>query len=186
MGQYTPRSRTGRSATVTIRQFLFRMLAKAILILSIFSVVFSQQIRPGGYIHDPTGDTGLPYEHDTTGDFGPYKLWKLRQEAKLQAEQTKRPITPAYEEPVQKPQRYQQPKVYKVKVKVQQPKNYQQPQAYQQQPSYSQVQPQTPGFISQATGLSPASDFSTRSYSYTAPTYAAQAQGVSFTYQALL
>merc|ERR1719347_1380658 len=98
----------------------------------------------------------------------------------LQTDQPKRPITPAYEEPVQ-----QQPKVYKAKVKVQQPQNYQQPQAYQQH-SYSQVQPQTPGFISQTTGLSPASDFSTRSYSYTAPTYAAQAQGVSFTYQALL
>merc|ERR1711862_244215 len=109
--------------SVILRQFLFRMLAKAILILSLFSVVFSEQIRPGGYIHDPTGDTGLPYEHDTTGDFGPYKLWKLRQEAMLQTDQPKRPITPAYEDPVQKLQTYQQPKVFKVKVKVQQPQN---------------------------------------------------------------
>merc|ERR1712168_991661 len=63
-----------------------------------------------------------------------------------------------------------------------------------------QLQPQTPEFISQTTGLNPQSSFALRSYAYTAPTYAAQvrgnffkkskhllqAQGTSFSYEALL
>merc|ERR1711892_443931 len=150
------------------------------------------------------GDTGLPYVHDPTGDFGPYKLWKLRQEGKLKAQEkklkaqvpaqkTEQTIAPAYQQhqrhqsqpqAYQQPQTYQQPKVY------QQPQTYQQPQQQQfsyQQPGVQQnYQPQTPKFISQTTGLAPKSDFSTRSYSYKAPTYAATAQGVSFAYQALL
>ena len=35
---------------------------------------------PGGYIHNAAGDRGEAYVHDTTGDFGPYHYWKLRQQ----------------------------------------------------------------------------------------------------------
>merc|ERR1712106_513156 len=74
--------------------------------------------------HDVTGDAGLPYVHDTTGDFGPYKLWKLRQEEKLKAhvpaQKAEQPIAPAYEQQ-QKHQNYQQPQTYQ-----------RQTQAYQQ------------------------------------------------------
>merc|ERR1712021_270911 len=100
---------------------------------------------------------------------------------------TEQTIAPAYQQPQtyqSQPQAYQQPQTY------QQPKVYQQPQQQQfsyQQPGVQQsYQPQTPKFISQTTGLAPKSDFSTRSYSYKAPAYAATAQGVSFAYQALL
>merc|ERR1711892_1452990 len=143
----------------------------------------------------------LPYVHDTTGDFGPYKLWKLRQEEKLKAQvpaqKIEQTIVPAYQQQQPQPQTYQrQTQAYQQPQTYQQPKAYQQPQTYQQpqqqQFSYQQpevqqsYQPQTPKFISQTTGLAPKSDFSTRSYSYKAPTYAATAQGVSFAYQALL
>merc|ERR1712123_56606 len=182
------------------------MLTKLSLALSLFAVVLSEQAGPKGYQHDVTGDAGLPYVHDTTGDFGPYKLWKLRQEEKLKvkvpAQKTEQPIAPAYQQQ-QKQQNYQQSQTYQRQTQAyqqpltyQQPKAYQQPQTYQQpqqqQFSYQQpgvqqsYQPQTPKFISQTTGLAPKSDFSTRSYSYKAPTYAATAQGVSFAYQALL
>merc|ERR1712128_125122 len=189
------------------------MLTKLSLALSLFAVVLSEQAGPKTYQHDVTGDTGLPYVHDTTGDFGPYKLWKLRQEGKLKAQEknleaqvpaqkTEQTISPAYQQQ-QRPQNYQQPQTYQSQPQAyQQPQTYQQPKVYQhaqtyQQPqqqqfSYQQpgvqqgYQPQTPKFISQTTGLAPKSDFSTRSHSYKAPTYAATAQGVSFAYQALL
>merc|ERR1711892_678476 len=182
------------------------MLTKLSLALSLFAVVLSEQAGPKGYQHDVTGDAGLPYVHDTTGDFGPYKLWKLRQEEKLKAQvpaqKTEQPIAPAYQQQ-QKQQSYQQPQTYQRQTQAyQQPKTYQQPKVYQQPKTYQQLQqqqfsyqqpgvqqsyqPQTPKFISQTSGLAPKSDFSTRSYSYKAPTYAATAQGVSFAYQALL
>merc|ERR1712106_517669 len=102
---------------------------------------------------------------------------------------TEQTIAPAYQQEqrqqnYQQPQTYQQPKVYQQSQTYQQP---QKPQFSYQQPGVQQgYQPQTPKFISQTTGLAPKSDFSTRSYSYKAPTYAATAQGVSFAYQALL
>merc|ERR1711935_425374 len=177
------------------------MLTKLSLALSLFAVVLSEKAGPQGYQHDVTGDTGLPYVHDTTGDFGPYKLWKLRQEGKLKAQEkevkagvptqkTEQTIAPAYQQQ-QKQQNYQQPQTYQSQPQAyQQPQTYQQPKQQQfsyQQPGVQQsYQPQTPKFISQTTGLAPKSDFSTRSYSYKAPTYAATAQGVSFAYQALL
>merc|ERR1712128_341320 len=157
------------------------MLTKLSLALSLFAVVLSEQAGPKTYQHDVTGDAGLPYEHDTTGDFGPYKLWKLRQEAKLKAhvpaQKIEQPIAPAYQQQ-QEQQNYQQPQTY------QQPQ--QQQFSYQQPEVQQSYQPQTPKFISQTSGLAPNSDFATRSYSYKAPTYAATAQGVSFAYQALL
>merc|ERR1712243_551368 len=85
------------------------MLAKISVALAFFAVVHSQ--KKSGYVHDPTGDTGLPYEHDPTGDFGPYKLWKLRQEAII--------ATPTLQQPAQRKHAYKQ-------------QTYQQPQAYQQ------------------------------------------------------
>merc|ERR1719481_2197474 len=79
------------------------------------------------------------------------------------------------------PQTYQQPRQQTYQLSYQQA--YRQPQ---QKTAYSRFQPQTPSFISETTGLDATSDFSTRSYAYTAPTYAAQAQGTSFSYKALL
>jgi len=101
---------------------------------------FGQPSRPGGYVHNPTGDAGQPYVHDTTGDHGPYYYWKLRQQAKSGvAAPAPAPVRQA-PAPVQ---------------------NYFQPQA----PAY-QV------------------DFNQRAYAYTAPTYSAQAQGTSYSYEA--
>merc|ERR1712106_876668 len=175
------------------------MLTKLSLALSLFAVVLSEQAGPKGYQHDVTGDTGLPYVHDTTGDFGPFKLWKLRQEGKMKAQEvkleaevpaqkTEQTIAPAYQQQ-QRQQIYQQPQTYQSQPQAyQQPQTYQQPKVYQQAQTYQQpqrqqfsylqpevrqsYQPQTPKFISQTTGLAPKSDFSTRSYSYKAPTYA--------------
>merc|ERR1712128_318962 len=173
------------------------MLTKLSLALSLFAVVLSEQAGPKGYQNDVTGDAGLPYVHDTTGDFGPYKLWELRQEEKLKAQvpaqKIEQTIVPAYQQQQQQPQTYQrqtqayqQPQTYQQPKAYQQPRTYQQPKAYQQPQTFQQPQQQTPKFISQTSGLAPNSDFATRSYSYKAPTYAATAQGVSFAYQALL
>jgi len=190
--------------------------------------------RPSGYSHDPTGDTGLPYIHDPTGDFGPYKLYKWRQQQKQEADEAKnevtlpdpisaprkkivavrkqkvktvplQPIRPAFEsfpsrqeqqqqpraEPARQQQRAQpirqQQRVQRVRQQqtvLRQPETVV-PAINNPQPLTPKREPQTPLFISQATGLSPQSSFAQRSYSYTAPTYNAQAQGVSFSYEAL-
>jgi len=196
------------------------MLARLSLVFSVVTTLSSGQNRPGGYHHDSTGDTGLPYIHDASGDFGPYKLWKLRQEQKLAAatqqvqetvpsaaptaaprrrivavkkQKIPEPILPAFQsfpsrkqqQPAARPQqqsfrRQQQPTRPQTTIT--------RPAFTQPQPAAPQfqLQPQTPEFISQTTGLNPQSSFALRSYAYTAPTYAAQAQGTSFSYEALL
>merc|ERR1712066_1104504 len=63
---------------------IISVIMKSILLLSISLVVISAQDRTGFYRHNSAGDTGQPYVHDTTGDFGPYYYWKLRQQAKEQ------------------------------------------------------------------------------------------------------
>merc|ERR1712021_295438 len=145
-----------------------KMFTKLSLALSLFAVVLSEQAGPKGYQHDVTGDTGLPYVHDTTGDFGPYKLWKLRQEGKLNAQEkklkaqekklkaqvpaqkTEQTIAPAYQQE-QRQQNYQQPQTYQSQPQAyQQPQTYQQPKVYQQSQTYQQ--PQKPQFSYQQPG----------------------------------
>ena len=75
------------------------MCTKLSIALALFSVAASQET--GGYQHNPTGE---PYVHDHTGDFEPYKLWKLRQEAKLGTPPTARSATLAYKQPTQRKQ----------------------------------------------------------------------------------
>ena len=63
---------------------IFIMLCNLYLIKIIFSFGSNNQAsRPGGYTHNPTGDTGSAYVHDTTGDHGPYYYWKLRQQVSI-------------------------------------------------------------------------------------------------------
>jgi len=195
------------------------MLARLSLVFSLVTTLSSGQNRPGGYMHDSTGDTGLPYIHDASGDFGPYKLWKLRQEQKaatttqqiqeaipapaptaaprrrlvaVKKQNIPEPILPAFES---FPSRGQQQQPAKLKQQIfRQQQQSASPQPKISRPAFAQpqpaapqfqLQPQTPEFISQTTGLNPQSSFALRSYAYTAPTYAAQAQGTSFSYEAL-
>lgn len=172
--------------------------------------------------------------HDARGDFGPYKLWKLRQEQKLAAAAAAAAAEPAEEVPLSPaPAPVQAPAPRKKFIAVKklkqvpqpilpafqsfpaqsQPKQLARPQQHifsqpqqavvpQQQapppavirqapqalpaPPTFQLQPQTPDFISETTGLSSVSNFALRSWAYTAPTYTAEAQGVNYSYQANL
>jgi len=210
------------------------IMFKSCLIIFLISTLAYCQNGLSGYSHDAVGDTGLPYVHDATGDFGPYKLYKWRQEQKLAAEEAKKevilpdptsapkktvvvvrkqkvktvplqPIRPAFESFPSRQEQQQQPRVQptrqqqrkqpirkqqRVQPTRQQPIVFRQPEPVvpaitNPQPLTPQRVPQTPQFISQATGLSHQSSFAQRSYSYTAPTYNTQAQGVSFSYEAL-
>ena len=60
---------------------------KTFLLASVTIALISAQnsLRPGSYKHNPTGDAGEPYIHDTTGDFGPYYYFKLRKQAEKEA-----------------------------------------------------------------------------------------------------
>merc|ERR1712223_717590 len=64
---------------------------RSIIFLSLTLAIIKAQ-RPGGYIHNAAGDSGEPYVHDTTGDFGPYHYWKLRQQAKEQDRSSEEPV----------------------------------------------------------------------------------------------
>jgi len=138
----------------------------------------------------PTGDTGQ-YVHDTRGDHGPYYYWKLRQQGKSSVAPTA-PAAPAYHAApapqrqivtVRKPaahQRYIQPApapVHHAPARHQYIQPAPSPAPVQQAPVPTQnnYHPQANPFQV---------DINTRSYAYTAPTYSAQARGVSFTYNA--
>jgi len=162
----------------------------------------NQASRPGGYVHNPTGDTGNAYVHDTTGDHGPYYYWKLRQQGKsgqaapaapapapapqrqVVTVRKQRPIKPAFANfqatptaqaaPAQ--QRYYQPApVRQAPAPVRQAPAPVRQAPVEQARSTNYFQAQAPEYQN---------NFANRAYSYTAPTYAAQAQGVSFSYQA--
>jgi len=156
---------------------------------------------PAGYVHNTAGDSGGGYVHDTTGDHGPYYYWKLRQQAKagvaapapaapqrqIVTVRKQRPAQqPAWEAPVQQAapaqQRYFQP----APAQAQQPA-WQAP-APAQQPAWQAPAPAAPARAASQYGQAQApeyqNDFSQRAYAYTAPTYSAQAQGVSFSYNA--
>merc|ERR1719378_378506 len=45
----------------------------------LFVVTVQAQNRPGGYVHDTSGDTGEPYVHDPAWDLTPFQLYQLRQ-----------------------------------------------------------------------------------------------------------
>eukprot|EP00091_Calanus_sinicus_P021906 TRINITY_DN6696_c0_g1_i5.p1 TRINITY_DN6696_c0_g1~~TRINITY_DN6696_c0_g1_i5.p1 ORF type:complete len:196 (+),score=59.91 TRINITY_DN6696_c0_g1_i5:118-705(+) len=167
----------------------------------------NQASRPGGYTHNPTGDTGGAYVHDTTGDHGPYYYWKLRQQAK-NGVAAPAPAAPA---PTPAPQR-KVVTVRKQRPAPQQPAfaNFQARPTAQAAPARQQYFQPAPAPVRQAPAPVPAwqapapapapqapaqnyfqaqapeyqNNFAQRAYAYTAPTYSAQAQGVSFSYSA--
>eukprot|EP00090_Calanus_glacialis_P009505 TRINITY_DN1788_c0_g1_i2.p1 TRINITY_DN1788_c0_g1~~TRINITY_DN1788_c0_g1_i2.p1 ORF type:complete len:189 (-),score=40.07 TRINITY_DN1788_c0_g1_i2:233-799(-) len=160
----------------------------------------NQASRPGGYTHNPTGDTGNTYVHDTTGDHGPYYYWKLRQQAK-NGIAAPAPAAPA-PAPAPAPQR-QVVTVRKQRPAPQQPAfaNFQARPTAQAAPARQQYFQPAPAPVRQAPAPAPArqapaqnyfqaqapeyqNNFAQRAYAYTAPTYSAQAQGVSFSYEA--
>jgi len=188
------------------------MMSKLVILatLTVASVLcqdsFGQPSRPGGYVHNPTGDAGQAYVHDTTGDHGPYYYWKLRQQGKSGAAPTA-PAAPAVQA-APAPQR-QIVTVRKQRPAAQPPvfNNYQAAPARQQytQPAPAPVQqqyyqpapaPQQYAQPAPAPQQAPAQNYwqgqadpfqinhGQRSYAYTAPTYAAQAQGTSYSYNA--
>merc|ERR1719320_1330731 len=145
---------------------------------------FGQPSRPGGYVHNPTGDAGQAYVHDTSGDHGPYYYWKLRQQGKSGAALTA-PAAPAV-------QAAPAPQRQIVTVRKQRPaaqpavfNNYQAAPARQQ---YTQPAPAPQQAPAQNYWQGQADPFQInhgqRSYAYTAPTYSAQAQGTSYSYNA--
>merc|ERR1712173_27293 len=156
----------------------------------------NQASRPGGYVHNPAGDAGEAYVHDTTGDHGPYYYWKLRQQGKSGVAPTA-PTAPAVQA-APAPQR----KV--VAVRKQRPaaqpavfNNYPAAPARQQYaqpaPAPQQYYQPAPAPVQQAAPVQNywqgiADPFQInhgqRSYAYTAPTYSAQAQGTSYSYNA--
>jgi len=154
---------------------------------------FGQPNRPGGYVHNPAGDAGQPYVHDTTGDHGPYYYWKLRQQAKsgVAAPATTAPAAPAAPAPqrqivtVRKQRPAAQPPVFA---------NFQAAPAAPAAPARQQYFQPAPAPVRQAPApvqnyfqpQAPAYqvDFNQRAYAYTAPTYSAQAQGTSYSYEA--
>merc|ERR1719312_2029902 len=126
------------------------------------------------------------YVHDTTGDHGPYYYWKLRQQGKGNVAPTA-PTAPAvqaahqrYIQPAPAPQQHFQP--------APAPAPVHHAPAHQQyhQPAPAPVQqapaPAQNNYHPQANPFQV--DINTSSYAYTAPTYSAQARGVSFTYNA--
>merc|ERR1711962_1788341 len=48
------------------------------LIAILFVAAAQCQNRPGGYIHDPSGDDGEPYVHDPAWDLTPFQLFQLK------------------------------------------------------------------------------------------------------------
>merc|ERR1711875_61094 len=157
------------------------MMSKLVILatLTVASVLcqdsFGQPSRPGGYVHNPTGDAGEAYVHDTTGDHGPYYYWKLRQQGKSGAAPTA-PAAPAVQA-APAPQQYTQPAPAPVQQQYYQPAPA--PQQYapapQQAPAQNYWQGQADPFQI---------NHGQRSYAYTAPTYSAQAQGTSYSYNA--
>jgi len=103
---------------------------KSILLLSITLVVISAQERTGFYTHNPAGDTGEAYVHDTTGDFGPYYYWKLRQQAKKEQERSSG-VPKSQPQPEAQPKR----KVVSVRKQIRRPQQQQQQQQPQPQQS---------------------------------------------------
>merc|ERR1712013_965267 len=123
------------------------------------------------------------YVHDTTGDHGPYYYWKLRQQGKGNVAPTA-PAAPAvqaahqrYIQPAPAPQQHFQPAPAPAPVHHASAPVHHAPAPVHHAPASAQnnYHPQANPFQV---------DINTSSYAYTAPTYSAQARGVSFTYNA--
>jgi len=164
------------------------------LIVNNFS--FGQPSRPGGYVHNPAGDAGQAYVHDTTGDHGPYYYWKLRQQGKSGAAPTA-PAAPAVQAApapqrqvvaVRKQRPAAQPAVFNNYQAAPAPQQYAQPAPAPQQyyqPAPAPVQQAAPAQNYWQGQADPFQiNHGQRSYAYTAPTYSAQAQGTSYSYNA--
>jgi len=151
-----------------------------------------QASRPGGYVHNPTGDAGQPYVHDTSGDHGPYYYWKLRNQGQATAQAAPALPVPA---PAPTPQRRV------VSVRKQRPiqpafENFQPTPTAQAAPAQQQYFQPARAPAPALAPVAPASNFfqaqvpeyqnnfAQRAYSYTAPLYSASAQGTSYTYSA--
>jgi len=157
---------------------------------------FGQPSRPGGYVHNPAGDAGQAYVHDTTGDHGPYYYWKLRQQGKSGAAPTA-PAAPAVQAApapqrqvvaVRKQRPAAQPAVFNNYQAAPAPQQYAQPAPAPQQyyqPAPAPVQQAAPAQNYWQGQADPFQiNHGQRSYAYTAPTYSAQAQGTSYSYNA--
>merc|ERR1712106_691745 len=124
--------------------------------------------------------------HDTTGDHGPYYYWKLRQQAKSGVA-APAPAAPQRQIVTVRKQRPAQPPAWEAPVQQAAPaqQRYFQP-APAQQPAWQAPAPAAPARAAYGQAQAPEyqNDFSQRAYAYTAPTYSAQAQGVSFSYNA--
>merc|ERR1711962_1567339 len=48
------------------------------LIAILFIAAAQCRNRPGGYVHDPSGDDGEPYVHDPAWDLTPFQLFQLK------------------------------------------------------------------------------------------------------------
>merc|ERR1712126_716699 len=158
------------------------IMARTLLILSLVSVVLTQDslyssaasesVEPGQYVHNPDWD------------LTPYQIWKRKQAAKAGTTQIsantiaaapveKKVVTVRRQKPVQKPQ--PQPAVYQ---QPQQQPRFDNFQAEQFAYPRAQHQTYTDQYIYEANNNAQ------RTYSYTAPTYQAQAKGESYSYQA--
>merc|ERR1711962_1333666 len=143
------------------------------LIAILFVAAAQCQNRPGGYVHDPSGDDGEPYVHDPAWDLTPFQLFQLKKKGvspqSLSQNSIIQPAAPS------QPKYTQQP--YQSSYQAAAP-------SYQAAaPSY-QAAPQTADYIAQAT-RHPDPNFWSRAYAYTAPKYAAKAEGSSYAYEAI-
>jgi len=145
-------------------------------------------------VHNPTGDAGQPYVHDTTGDHGPYYYWKLRQQAKAGAAAPTQPAQSAAPAPKrqivtvrkQRPSPAQPPVFANFQAAPAPAAPARQParqQFFQPAPAPARQAPAPTNFF-QPQAPAYQVDFNARAYAYTAPTYSAQAQGTSYSYEA--
>merc|ERR1711962_707964 len=173
----------------------FRTLNMRALIPILLVAAIHCQSGQGGYVHDPSGDDGEPYVHDPAWDLTPFQLYQIKKKGvspqSLSQNSISRPAAPRKPAYTQQPyQSYQQPTntQYQTYTPPQQSpsrSSYQFTSSYQAAaPSYQAAAPQTADYIAQAT-RHPDPNFWSRAYAYTAPKYAAKAEGSSYTYEAI-
>merc|ERR1711962_1833590 len=158
------------------------------LIAILFIAAAQCRNRPGGYVHDPSGDDGEPYVHDPAWDLTPFQLFQLKKKGvspqSLSRNSIIQPAAPSQPKYTQQPYQSYQQSTY---TPSQQPSrsSYQAaaPSYQAAAPSY-QAAPQTADYIAQAT-RHPDPNFWSRAYAYTAPKYAAKAEGSSYAYEAI-
>merc|ERR1711962_120988 len=116
------------------------------LIAILFVAAAQCQNRPGGYVHDPSGDDGEPYVHDPAWDLTPFQLFQLKKKGvspqSLSQNSIIQPAAPSQPKYTQQPYQSYQQSTY---TPSQQPSR----SSYQvAAPSY-QAAPQTADYIAQ-------------------------------------